>query len=252
MKKQAEGPSTIILIGGIMTLADGTVIDSRELFNGDHHDDPLPTTSWSWWQTVLSIVDPLLDDMLMQTGNQCFAWHGNMSIIDYEGSQTQRRRVRTILPKNHSYYPNADTSDYNRPFGHQKGFRYPEIEITSQVKTPRAIKQTFIFPHTKIHEAGALDYASNSESGWVKRIAPTHNPGNGITYSQPSPYQGPIIDGDFHITGLVDEGEWCDPRYLEAARRYREIHYDINIPIWDLVHNEILRETLLEEFLSPT
>jgi hypothetical protein len=48
------------------------------------------------------------------------------------------------------------------------------------------------------------------------------------------------------VTGLVRDGEWVDPAPLEAARRLLEARYDLKIGIWDLVDNDILRNSLLE------
>ena len=65
------GP-TVILIGGPMTVDDGTSFDTRQQIEGDENSEVTLrslATSPLWWRTTISVVMPILES----AGEQAFA-----------------------------------------------------------------------------------------------------------------------------------------------------------------------------------
>lgn len=77
-------------------------------------------------------------------------------------------------------------------------------------------------------------------------------PWNPETPPDPHEYTQPIpVSAEFHVTGLIENETWQDASRLEAARRLLQARFDLKLGIWDLVNNDALRETLLEETHIP-
>jgi hypothetical protein len=90
--------ATIVLIGGPMTLDDGSTIDSRQPLDGDPTSSitrKTLATSWLWWSAAFSVADPLLD----AAGEDAFALLiGDRSITDLRSDGTLRRtRLGSLL-----------------------------------------------------------------------------------------------------------------------------------------------------------
>ena len=93
-----SGPM-IVLIGGSMTLDDGSVLDSRQPVDGDPAGRVARTTlatSLLWWQTVITLVSPVLDN----AGEGSFALViGSRSVAELRQDGTLRRTgLRSLLP----------------------------------------------------------------------------------------------------------------------------------------------------------
>jgi hypothetical protein len=302
---------TIILIGGPMTLTDGSVIDSRQLLNGSQGSGSyIPNTNcWPWWEIVTSIVDPLLTDMTQQTGEHCIAEvYGPATIRNYDEGKSKRLHHRLLPPeyvRNVSGGPPKAKILIHPCYGGYGELGSTNIRVGSSLITD----QTLVVPHTQFSEAIARDYAAGHKipklmyvinvppaltqaaikdwpdteiKRWVQRYAQQRKiwkdtssrdsrfrrtPEWQAWYDAASPeerHRTPrhlvtpakgwmdypdLENSDFRITGLVHEGEWCDPDYLEAARLYRKYNEDIKFPIWDLTTNEDFRD-LLDPFLT--
>jgi len=94
----ARGP-TVVLIGGPMTVDDGTKLDSRQEVEGDSRSKTTGralASSHLWWKTVESLVMPILES----AGPDAFAAViGKRSVteVQAEGS-TRRTLLRKLLP----------------------------------------------------------------------------------------------------------------------------------------------------------
>ncbi|MEZ0070091.1 hypothetical protein ABIA32_006143 [Streptacidiphilus sp. MAP12-20] len=90
---------TIILVGGPMTVDDGSSLDSRQPLIGDpasHVTHSSLATSQLWWITASSLVGRLLDS----AGEGSFALLvGNRSVVELRPDDTLRRTgLRSVLP----------------------------------------------------------------------------------------------------------------------------------------------------------
>jgi len=89
---------TVILIGGPMTVDDGSTIDSRQPVEGDPESRVTRksmATSWLWWTTASSVVGPLLD----AAGDHAFALLiGDRSVVELRSDGNLRRTgLRSLL-----------------------------------------------------------------------------------------------------------------------------------------------------------
>ena len=92
------GP-TIILIGGQMTVDDGTSFDTRQKIEGDENSEVTLrslATSPLWWRTTISVVMPILES----AGEQAFALViGQRSVVELrQDGSTKRTSLRSLLP----------------------------------------------------------------------------------------------------------------------------------------------------------
>lgn len=89
---------TVILVGGQMTVDDGTVIDSRQAITDDARSEIALrslTASMFWWNTVSSIVLPILSN----EGTDAFALViGGRTVLELRSDgSTRRSRLRQLL-----------------------------------------------------------------------------------------------------------------------------------------------------------
>ncbi|WP_042379779.1 hypothetical protein [Streptacidiphilus melanogenes] len=89
---------TIILVGGPMTVDDGSSLDSRQPVTGDpasHVTHSSLATSQLWWLTASSLVGRLLDS----AGDNAFALLlGNRTVVELQPDDTLRRTgLRSVL-----------------------------------------------------------------------------------------------------------------------------------------------------------
>src|SRR5215204_481596 len=92
-----QGP-TVALVGGRMTVDDGSILDSRQQVEGDPESRVTRNSlanSLLWWTTTSSLVEPLLDT----TGAESFALViGPRSVVELRHDGTLRRtRLRSLL-----------------------------------------------------------------------------------------------------------------------------------------------------------
>ena len=94
-----KGGPTVILIGGRMTVDDGSTLDSRQPIVGDPGSQVTRrslATSLLWWTTVSSLVSRILDT----AGQGTFALViGGRSVVEVRGDgELRRTRLRSMLP----------------------------------------------------------------------------------------------------------------------------------------------------------
>jgi hypothetical protein len=94
-----DGGPYVVLIGGSMTVDDGTSLDSRQKIEGDEISETIArslATSSLWWHTAISVVMPILED----AGEEAFALViGQRSVLDLrQDGTTKRTSLRSILP----------------------------------------------------------------------------------------------------------------------------------------------------------
>jgi hypothetical protein len=260
----AKEPTTIILIGGLITLSDGSTIDSRQL-PYTYPSMRVHTNCWSWWETVISIVNPLLQgfgqkDFETQIGDHSLAEIKDCPLwtMEFSNGKPRRRNLETLLRSSIPTIRPIIEGPYRIALAKYSRLNQlllssnPDIEYYPQrsPKYKRDVRiqirsyynqdirgfdsaQIIILPHNQF-----------SEHRWNRQ--------NQHPQTKASPNSDLFTeDGDFSITGLVKGGKWCDPCYLEAARRYLEHNEDIKFPIWDLATNEDFRD-LLDPFLVAT
>ena len=95
---QERGP-TVILIGGRMTVDDGSTLDSRQPIVGDPGSQVTRrslATSLLWWTTASALVSRILDD----SGPHAFALViGARSVVEVRGDgELRRTRLQSFLP----------------------------------------------------------------------------------------------------------------------------------------------------------
>jgi hypothetical protein len=90
---------TIVLIGGPMTVDDGSTLDSRQPIIGDPSSRVTRAslaTSLHWWTTVMSLVSPILDS----SNPDAFALViGGRSVVEVRADgELRRTRLRSLVP----------------------------------------------------------------------------------------------------------------------------------------------------------
>jgi hypothetical protein len=306
---ESAGP-TIVLVGGPMTVDDGTTLDTRQPIVGDADSQMTRRcleSSWLWWMTVSSLVNP----MLSSAKEGAFALViGSRSAVELRQDGTIRRRsLRALLPGggttvqvvrtgigealSDEYEPVTTLRNWNGDglgtVGLKRGsprrswwfldgneyyleFAGPQLAPSVIIDTSdsltigdvdsatrfQALGQRRLFaedlvlvlPHTHRAEElirGYLDWTGTGRIPQVREgLAPAEawdpaKPPDPIRYTTPVP-----ISASFQVTGLAYGKRWQDPSHLEAARRLLQTRYDLKIGIWDLAHNAVLRQTLLD------
>jgi hypothetical protein len=93
-----SGP-TIVLVGGQMTVDDGSPLDSRQVVEGDDQAEVMLrtlTSSLLWWRAAISVVKPMLES----SGAEAFALVlGIRTVMEVRADGSPRRtRLRSLLP----------------------------------------------------------------------------------------------------------------------------------------------------------
>jgi hypothetical protein len=93
-----DAKNSIVLIGGPMTMDDGSKLDSRQPVEGDPASQIVQRslgTSWLWWETASSVVLPILDG----GGPNVFALiFGQRSVVEVDSrGELKRTRLGSIL-----------------------------------------------------------------------------------------------------------------------------------------------------------
>jgi hypothetical protein len=122
---------TIALIGGAMTVDDGTTLDSRQAIEGDPGSNVTRralATSTLWWNTVVSLVEPVLrsaesDSVALVVGPK------SLADLRIDGS-VQRTSLRRFLPGGAGRVSVARTSmlDDELPDGFEHAATIPGID----------------------------------------------------------------------------------------------------------------------------
>lgn len=90
--------ATVFLIGGQMTLQDGSVIDSRQSISGDPADYLLHqamSRSEDWWKAAKELADLIMDDS--RETDWTLAWAPkSVSVVKPDGT-LGRRQIRSVL-----------------------------------------------------------------------------------------------------------------------------------------------------------
>jgi len=262
-KLTAHAP-TIILVGGRYVTDGGDRLDSRQAFADDPHSAvALKTLAVSelWWQTVASVVLPLLEarggDAVANIGGPRTVMVPNLN------GAVLRRRLASVLPggvrtakkptagkwrlidMGQMWQDDADAAVVVDTWGWywfnaRSASDYTHFEELWLKHNNLVI----VAPHT--HAARVfLD-------GYVRWVAEGRYP---HTLDMPLHHydwdlsQIPVVpvEADFRVTGVLQGGSWLDPAPLEAARALLQARFDLRIGLWDLATNDTLRTTLLRE-----
>ncbi|MBE5469514.1 hypothetical protein E3G67_001443 [Mycobacteroides abscessus] len=262
MKLTAHVP-TIVLIGGRYTTDGGDQLDSRQPFADDTHSSiPLKTLSTSelWWDTVSSLVLPLLeargDDAVAKIGGPRTLMSPNPN------GPVLRRRLAGVLP-----------GGVRTPKKRAGRWRLVEMSQMWEDDEDAAVvvdtwgwywfnamsasdfahfEKTWLSQDNLVIVAPHTHAATVFLDGYIQWVAEGRYP---HTLDMPlPPYnwdlgQIPVvpIEADFHVTGVLQDGSWVDPAPLEAARALLQTRFDLRIGLWDLATNDTLRTTLLRE-----
>lgn len=287
----------IVLVGGSMTLDDGSALDSRQAVDGDPASRTTRTalaTSLLWWQTVITLASPILDS----AGENAFALIiGSRSVMELRPDGTMRRTgLRSLLPGGvatatltrvrHGGIPEDGFQVLSPPArddDDQVGVVYgPELRRwrfldgnefwltrAGPALSPAIIIDTgdaaffglrefeqrrlfgsdlvLIMPHTAQVSAYIDSYHEWISKGRLAVEMPTPKSWNPDSPPDPIQYARPVpVQADFRVTALAQAGTWHDPSHVEAARSLLAARYDLRLGIWDLVHNPVLRSTLLD------
>ncbi|HEY5230643.1 MAG TPA: hypothetical protein VIJ11_07110 [Galbitalea sp.] len=97
-ESKTSGP-TVILLGGLMTVEDGSTLDSRQPITDDPQCRIMRTClagSMRWWLTAISLVQPLL----RAAGNDAFCLIiGGRTLLELEADGSMRRTgLRSVVP----------------------------------------------------------------------------------------------------------------------------------------------------------
>lgn len=274
MRLPALNTFTVVLIGGSAQLVGGGDIDTRR----EYRNDPLCTVAHEaaansilWWETATSLVLPMIEssDHLSQA-----AVFGKRTVLMPTATgEAKRLRLSSVLDGTVEAikettvaqpFQNADwlLSDYSLQ---AKRRLNPDLRCQLFVSTDSSIftvdydsQQLFeeferfsedgsvlIVPHTRLAERFL-----NAYSEWVNLArAPevsaflTQDGEADLAKAEP-----PVAaQATFEVTGIFTSNGWQNPTALEAARRLKKQRLDLNLGIWDLVNDDALRSSLLEQ-----
>ena len=268
---------TVILIGGTATLVNGgPEVDIR----AEHAHDPLSAVtnaiaanSVQWWETATSLVRPMVAATNHLTQASIF---GKRTVTTATpAGETKRTRLSSLLDGGVAAVkpetvakPFADAdwllSDYQHHNIRQlnPGLRsqlfvstdasvftvlYERAPLFRQFESFVSDGSVLIVPHTRLAERFLNAYAEKQNLGRepdpTAFLRTSEDEADDLAKAHP-----PITaDANFQVTGLFAANNWQNPRPLEAARQLKLSRYDMKAGLWDLVNDEALRETLLEE-----
>lgn len=260
-KAQASVP-TIILIGGPFKADTGEQCDSRQAVNGDIWSNVYRNSlaaSDLWWQIAVSVVMPLLDSL---SDDSFAAVGGPRSTAEIKPDGTlSRRRLSNLLPRGvrpknpegkwqfvdmNELWRGSDWKVLVETWGWFWGnamvaHNYHEFEASWFKRGTLAV----IAPHTSAAQIYLDGYVEWVQGGRRRDMPGAPLPdfdwgASGLPAMVP-------VEADFCVTGLLQNGTWITPGPFESARRLLQARFDLKIGIWDLVTNDILRSTLLQE-----
>ena len=303
---------SVVLIGGSITLNDGSVLDSRQKFVDD------PTSKfvskaclgeWGWWEVVESLVSPIVASAM--PSSYCLALTPRSAVLPQADGSIKRKRLKSLLSggvgvtevqrlyndeekvavgdafqffrREHGGWLAVSSADQSR-WRFLDGNTYylrelaPDERCAAVVVDPHQLvsdladgkvydsqaenlteglcsggEPVVILPHTSWTEAlvaGLLDPAEleirpRLSADLSQQYVP--KPTNPLNVAQPL-----VSSSAFGVTGFATTTDgWRQPEALESARRLLSSRFDIEVGIWDLVNNDILRESLLELHSLP-
>lgn len=277
MKREGAGVNsapTIVLVGGRLTLDDGSQVDSRQPMNDAATARAVRralVSSPDWWTAVVSIVIPTLDD-----ADGGFAFTDQKTIERASPDGTMRR---SMFP----HYPRATGGDdyiYNwRSLGETATYdrttkptrlervkrRHAEmLEQRRQRDARIRIDTDGHFVHNLRSSSRAGDTALGHGTQLIivpdtaemrERVQAlldgTRVPEGELAVQKgwKDPYRNlrlGVTRASCRVTGLVRAGKWEDSSDLEAARLLLQERFDLKVGLWDLALNPVLRSTVLE------
>ena len=259
--------STIVLVGGRLTLEDGTNVDSRQAMNDAAMARAVAGAlvgSHEWWATVVSVVIPTLAD---QIGGFAYSDQLTVTRVDADG---RTRRVRFPRyprgPGKEDYIYNPRTLQAARfpkkPRRRaQRGRAGVPSKRASDLVAPVAVR-----PRIRIDTSGAtLVSIGDGTAAWpfvvmpdTARIRSTidsilegakllpEQDTDEARWSDSQRYlRLPTKRAECFVTGLLVGGEWKDADALEASRRLLLERFDLKLGLWDLASNPVLRAAAL-------
>ena len=267
---------TVILIGGTASLIDGgPAVDIR----AEHHHDPfcdvtgaIAANSQRWWETATSLVRP----MVAATNHlaQASVFGKRTVSTATAAGDIKRTRLTTLLDggvatvKKETVAKKFEDADWLLSDYQLHNMRQVNPDLRSQlfVSTDESVftvlydradlfqqfesfvsdGSVLIMPHTRLAEQFLNAYAEHQNLGREPDIATFLRPEDEmVNLAKAHP---PLIStANFQVTGLFAANNWQDPRPLEAARQLKVSRYDIKAGLWDLVNDDALRETMLDE-----
>jgi hypothetical protein len=265
--------STIVLVGGQLTLEDGTTVDSRQSMSDKAMARAVADAlvgSHEWWTTVVSIVIPTLAD---HAGGFAYTDQLTVSRVNADG-----RTSRVRFPR---YPRGSGKEDYIYNPRTLEAARFPKKprRRTQRQRAGVARKRAIDLvapvaaqPRIRIDTSGtALLSIVDGTAAWpfvvmpdTAKIRGTIDRILGGTNFLPDPeideahlndpkryLQLPTKRAECFVTGLLVEGEWKDAGALEAARRLLLERFDLKIGLWDLASNPVLRAAVLAPSSLP-
>ena len=274
MRLPANDTFTVVLIGGSAGLVGGGEIDTRREYRGD----PLckvthaaAANSLYWWETAASLVLPIIesDDHL----KQATVFGKRTVLLSTASGESKRRRLSSVLEGEVAAVKEATVA---QPFSdadwllseyalHSKRRLNPDLRCQLFVSTEdsmfsvdydsQPLFETFeqfaesgsvlIVPHTHL-----VERFLNAYSAWVNLarepdISEFLTAEGDIDLAKDAP---PIAtNATFEVTGIFTSAGWQNSTALEAARHLKKTRFDLNLGIWDLVNDEALRTSLLDQ-----
>jgi hypothetical protein len=257
---------TVVLVGGRLTLEDGTELDSRQpVVDPAMARAVLQTLTGAaeWWDAVASIVIPTLKD---EEGGFAYTNQVTIGRIDSDG---RVRRVRFPRyrrgPGEEDYIYNATLLDEarfaskakrakrNRKRGRRAGY-------LADLVAPAALR-----PRIRIDTTGAtlaslategtysayvvLPDTAGTRAALLRSVGAGTNEGTTegeAEWDDPTRYlRLPARTTECCVTGLWMRGAWRDAAALEAARRLLLERFDLRLGLWDLATSSALRDSVL-------
>ena len=254
-------PPTIVLVGGLLTLEDGSEVDSLQRTTDAATARAVHKAligAAEWWSAVVSVVIPTLDD---GQGGFALADVATIARVSPDGRTRRLRFPRYPRPLGgEDYIHNSRTLDEARKraraarkktgvgAGHTSVPDHswpPRVRIRTTLDLAWAVRasagtQLLILPDTiQVRERvrALLDPGGADVGAAVERV-PWDDPGRHLRL--------PTNRARCRVSGLVLAGQWCDPSGLEAARQLVLARFDLRVGLWDLALNPVLRATVLD------
>jgi hypothetical protein len=258
---------TIILIGGQLTLPDGSEVDSRQPATDDTTARVLQaalTGCAEWWSAVSSIVVPTLED---PKGGFAVIFSPCRSILHVTSDGEIRRSVlrkflrgtvgsvSVMRSTNGQSFP----SDYRSlaRLRSPKGADMGSVGVRFDNPIPRwsfVDGTDYYFGIVANRMARIIVDATgtflNFTSGWYSTLPNEYSVASqrvpGAPRDPAAFLRFPVLRAVCSVSGLLRAGQWEDAAGLEAARMLLLKRYDLKLGLWDLALNPVLRSTVLE------
>lgn len=265
----AQSAPTLVLVGALLTLDDGSRVDSRQATKDAATARAIRkalVSSRDWWAAVASVVIPTLSD-----GEGGFA----LAHVRTIASVTEDGRIRRIqLPR----YPRA---------GGGEDYIYSLSRVGETVRGPKRAKprarkgrarrrniepRASPFPRIRIDTTGSVLRSVSADRSAYPGLQMIVLPdtarmredvdaivsGRDLREAESGAWDDPhrylrlaVKRAVCTVTGLARGGRWEDPAGLEAARLLLLERFDLKVGLWDLVLDPVLRSAVLETRSTP-